>query len=209
MTKKPKPRPVQAPKRRVEPSPVRRVGRGVVIIATLLLLLVAALAVILLRSGAGDDAETSAAGASSACQAKTIASQGQQHAEALPENYRYRSFPATSGTHDPVPAVWGSYTEPIEEFKLVHNLEHGGVVIQYGSAVSPELRQEIESWYQDDPYGVVVAPLPKLNNKVAATAWTRVTTCTGFDEDAISSFRDEYRARGPEAFPLEALAPGT
>ena len=208
MTKKPKPRPVQAPKRRVDAPPVRRLGRGTLVVGVLLLIAVVALAAFLLRSGGGDE-EASTAGASSACQAKTIASQGQGHAEALPENYKYRSFPATSGTHHPVPAVWGSYMEPIEEFKLVHNLEHGGVVVQYGSVVSPDLRQQIEAWYQDDPYGVVVAPLPKLGNKVAATAWTRLTTCTGFDEDAISSFRDEYRARGPEPFPLDALAPGT
>lgn len=202
-------RPVQAPKRRVDPSPTGRTRKRVIVGATLLVAAVVGAAAILLRSGGGGSDEPSTAGASSACQAKTVASQGQVHAAALPAKYKYRSFPATSGTHDPVPAIWGSYTEPIEEFKLVHNLEHGGIVVQYGSSVSPEQRQEIDAWYQDDPYGIVVAPLPKLGQRVAATAWTRLATCSGFDEEAISSFRGQYRARGPEAFPLEALAPGT
>ena len=56
---------------------------------------------------------------------------------------------------------------------------------------------------------MTAAPLPQLGEKVAATAWTHITTCTGCDEAAISRFRDEYRARGPEGFPLDALKPGT
>lgn len=48
-----------------------------------------------------------------------------------------------------------------------------------------------------------------FGDKVTATAGTQLTTCTGFDEAAVSSFRDEYRARGPDVFPLDSLAPGT
>ena len=45
----------------------------------------------------------------------------------------YSSLPATSGPHwDPSGiANWGVYTTPQPETQLIHNLEHGGIVIWY------------------------------------------------------------------------------
>ncbi len=36
-----------------------------------------------------------------------------------------------------------------------------------------------------------------------------LATCTKFDEDAFSTFRDELRFRGPERFPPDSLQPGS
>lgn len=158
-----------------------------------------------LRGGGGGEA----APLSSACPTKQFPEQRPTHVEELPAGYEYSSDPPTSGVHDPAPAVWGSYTEEIPQLSLVHNLEHGGVVVQYGSSITPDARAEIEDWYREDPNGIVVAPLPKLGNRVVVTAWTWRMTCTGFDPEALTQFKDEYRAKGPERFPLDALVPGT
>jgi hypothetical protein len=74
---------------------------------------------------------------------------------------------------------------------------------------------------------MLVAPLPKLGKKIALEVWTadqsklpatntsgyqgegRLALCTSFDEKAFKSFRDAYRGKGPEHFPLSALAPGS
>jgi hypothetical protein len=54
----------------------------------------------------------------------------------------------------------GIYDTPVDETALVHNLEHGGVVVQYGSDVPASTVQQITQWYQDnDPNGIVVAPI--------------------------------------------------
>src|SRR5262245_59267371 len=43
----------------------------------------------------------------------------------------YNSDPPTSGEHYPVPAQAGFYTEALPDEQLVHNLEHGYVIIWY------------------------------------------------------------------------------
>ena len=47
-----------------------------------------------------------------------------------------RPLPGTSGPHWTTPNNWGVYTQPQAESQLIHNLEHGGIVIWYqaGSA---------------------------------------------------------------------------
>lgn len=41
----------------------------------------------------------------------------------------YSSRPATSGPHWGAPARWGAYSAQLPDERLVHNLEHGGIVI--------------------------------------------------------------------------------
>ena len=35
-----------------------------------------------------------------------------------------------------------------------------------------------------------------------------IATCPHFNEKAFTAFRDAFRGKGPERFPLSALAPG-
>jgi hypothetical protein len=72
-------------------------------------------------------------------------------------------------------------------------------------ATVDELREE----YQSDPNGLVLAPLPSLNNQIAYTAWTHLAKCPSFNEGAFETFRDAFRAKGPEARRVSDLAPGT
>ena len=61
-------------------------------------------------------------------------------------------------------------------------------------------------------------PYPKLGNKIALTAWTspeggnrrRAASpiCSAYDEKAFTAFRDAFRGKGPERFPLDTLTPG-
>ena len=46
---------------------------------------------------------------------------------------KYDSFPPTSGPHYPQWVTWGAYGKPLPEIAAVHNLEHGGVIVQYGA----------------------------------------------------------------------------
>jgi hypothetical protein len=145
--------------------------------------------------------------ASGSCVEQQFADQGADHVSALPEDFEYNSFPATSGPHGPT-AIWNAYAEPVPEINVLHNLEHGGVVVQYGSAVPAEQVEAITEWYLSSPDGIVLAPLPELDTKVALTAWRHLLTCDAFDETAFSAFRDAYRFNGPEAIPPDLLKPG-
>jgi hypothetical protein len=146
-----------------------------------------------------------------------------QHVEALPPGFRYNTNPPSSGIHTGQTVIYGIYDQPVPAISSVHNLEHGGVVIRYGPRVSAETISQIGEFYEDNPNGLVVAPMPGLGNDIALTAWTfdqgrqdeqnyegegRLAKCKRFDEDGFQAFVDEYRGKGPERFPVDDLLPG-
>jgi hypothetical protein len=160
-------------------------------------------------------------GSSAKAAVKTIRAQGCQyhHYPELPRAPHYstltpspppkwNSFPPTSGRHYVQPVPFGLYTEPLPEIRLVHNLEHGAVILQYGDKVPQADVSRITAWYQQDANAIVVAPLPKLGAKVALTAWTQWAECSGFDEKAANAFRKAFRYHAPEKFPKSFLEPG-
>jgi hypothetical protein len=155
-------------------------------------------------------------------------SQRAGHVTQLPKGFKYNSFPPTSGPHDAQWVIWNVYDNPVPQINLVHNLEHGGIAVQYGDKVPKATVDQIVAWYSDDPNAIVVAPRPGLGNRIALTAWTadydgdptnpdaritdsegRLAMCTTFDEDAFSNFRDDFRYQGVERFEPEQLQPGT
>lgn len=162
-----------------------------------------------------------ASGAKAAAKALTAAGCQYKHYPAQPRLPHYEtltpspppswnSFPPSSGRHYYQWVLWGDYTEPVPLIKEVHNLEHGGMIIQYGNKVSQGDIQKINAFWQKDPTAMLVAPLPKLGNKIALTAWTQWAECTSFDEGAFKKFQSAFRYHGPESsvFPKSALQPG-
>jgi Protein of unknown function (DUF3105) len=198
------------------------------------LVVAAGVAAIAFAVGGGDE-EKAGADTLGPCTVKTFPAQGLDnksqragHVSKLPEGFKYNSFPPTSGPHDAQWVIWNVYDTPVPQINLVHNLEHGGIAVQYGSEVPKATVDQIVAWYADDPNGIVVAPLPDLGKRIALTVWTadydgdptnpdaritksegRVATCTAFDEEAFSEFRDDYRYQGVERFEPDQLQPGT
>jgi hypothetical protein len=121
---------------------------------------------------------------------------------------KYDSFPPTSGPHYPQWVTWGSYAKPLPEIAAVHNLEHGGVIVQYGSRVPAATVAALRAFVAASPNGMLMAPLAQLRSTIALTAWTYRAMCTRFDRTAFTLFRDTFRFKGPERFPASALAPG-
>ena len=147
------------------------------------------------------------------------------HVTTPPKRSAYNTWPPTSGPHDPTPAPYDVYTDPVEEYRLVHNLEHGAIVIQYGRRIPANQVEQMVGWYRGDPNGIVIAPFPELGNRIALAAWTadvdasgqikqgsgrgHLAKCPRFDEGAFDAFVDAYRFKGPERFPPEAMQPGS
>jgi hypothetical protein len=119
----------------------------------------------------------------------------------------WNSFPPTSGRHFFQALIFNQYSQPVAEIQAVHNLEHGAMILQYGNKVPQAQIAEITTWYRKDPNAIVVAPLPKLGDKVAMTAWTYLAECTGFNLKAANAFK-VFRYRAPERFPKSYLNPG-
>jgi len=144
-----------------------------------------------------------------------------QHVTTAPKRSAYNTWPPTSGPHFPATAPYDLYTEPVEQYRLLHNLEHGAVVVQYGDKVPQATVDEITKWYQEDPNGLVVAPLPQLGRQITLGAWTQddrssassrgtgvLGKTTTFDKDGFNWFVSTYGFRGPEPFTRDMLEPG-
>jgi hypothetical protein len=104
----------------------------------------------------------------------------------------YNSTPPTSGPHLPYIAPWGVHTKPIPNELQVHNLEDGGVLVQY-NCDCPELAEKLASVVRRYDRFVILAPYPGMKNRIALTAWTRLETLDDFDETRVERFIKAYR----------------
>lgn len=165
------------------------------------------------------------------CELETVPSQvplegGVVHVDALPDGFEYNSVPASQGPHDPEWLRWGVYDRPVPELNVVHNLEHGGLTIQYGRDVSENDVAELLAWFEEDSDAIIIAPHDGLGGEIALAAWTvddveqdvesiyrssvgNVLHCDGFDAAAFSEFRDDFRGRAPERIPVELMPAGS
>jgi hypothetical protein len=161
--------------------------------------------------------------ARAACKVSTYPGLAPKHLTSLKAQPAYNSFPPTSGPHYYLPAKWNIYVFPIPQLALVHNLEHGGIVVQYGKDVSKQAIAHIRSWYLKHSNALVVAPLPKLGDRIALTAWNAppykqglaqakqaagtgyLASCTGVDAGAFTAFVKQHRYKSGERFPAVLL----
>jgi len=124
----------------------------------------------------------------------------------------YNSDPPTSGPHVHWVAPWGVHKVPIPLEVQVHNLEDGGVVVQYKCATEPcpDLIAKLEALTRRpdllampkarvSPQGppamrLVIAPYPMLksNAAIALTAWGRIQLLDDYDEATILRFIKAY-----------------
>ncbi len=143
----------------------------------------------------------------------------------------YNTSPPTSGPHLQWTAKWGVHTTPILRELQVHNLEDGGVVIQYKcqapcpglvgnlealaaryqakadadrAKVSPLLKkpeEPVRSRYDH----LIVAPYPDMEHTIVLTAWGRIDELDQYDEARIVKFIEAYI--GVDHHPAQEKAP--
>jgi hypothetical protein len=236
------PRPVQAPRRRDAPPRPRRAATGMprwpwLAGAAVLAGIVAAVIVL---SG-GSSPSTAAVGkamVAAGCTYQDVKplppkNKVNYHSDVpkltTPMNGLWNTFPPAAGAHYGLWAVWGFYTDPVNPRQVVHNEEHGAVVIWWGPKVSGSTVDKLQGFYNQQPVGVFGTPLDatiggkSLGNKVALTAWTgntadyyrngyygvaHVAICPGFNQKAFATFRNAFRGHGPEGIPLSLDKPG-
>ncbi len=121
----------------------------------------------------------------------------------------YSSVPATSGQHWTTPANWGVYTtdNPAVESQVIHNLEHGGIVIWYQSTATQEdidqLTQFTEQALNSANHKVILSPWTgeDFGHPIAVTAWDWMLYLDSADIDQVRAFQDDHPASdAPEPF---------
>lgn len=220
----PKPR-VSAPKRaRLDPAAQRQRRILYALAASGLVALAVVVVVFAATSGGGgaiDEARVRSAAEAAGCTYRSVPAVKPRSHTVQPDGRspKWNTVPPTSGPHYAVPAVWGAYSEPLQQARVVHNLEHGGVFIQYGRDVPAATVAQLRSFYEDHTRGTLLAPFPSLGKQIAVGAWTaperdaddgtaHLMKCDTFDENAFSAFFDELQFKGPERFPPDSLLPG-
>jgi hypothetical protein len=223
------PRRVQAPKQRQAATPAENRARWILFVSAGLGIvgLIAAVSLFAFggSNGSGSVVETlEAAG----CTFRTVDSPphaGDHSDVPTPTSeVEWNTDPPSNGAHYQQWAVWDWYDEAVQPQLLVHNQEHGGMIVWWGDEVPAEQVDQMHEWYLDDPDSIVGTPFPSLGNKIALTAWTgnpatyfengdygqgRIAVCPRFDEDAFEAFKDEFRGKGPERIPIGENAPGS
>ena len=177
-----------------------------------------------LRASSMPAAELTAAGCTPL---EAVPAAGWDHFEEIPEGYEFGTFPRTADIHHPALLIWNLYTRPVDQMMIGHNLEHGGIYVQYAADVPQETVAQIADWWDADPNGIIVAPLPELPSQtIALGAWYapvqssdqgrvyeassgQLAYCVRFDERAFTAFKDAFRGKGPEPIPVEYNSPGT
>jgi hypothetical protein len=130
--------------------------------------------------------------------AQEIENQGRNHIPLSETFTDYNSNPPTSGPHyaERV-ANWGSYNEETPQSTLVHNLEHGGVVIHYKGQTDDQVDQ-IDSFVESYQDGVISNPNEKIDKPIVIASWTRMQQCERFSPDAVAGYIQEHCNKGPE-----------
>lgn len=128
--------------------------------------------------------------------------QGQQHIAAGQSHPAYNSDPPTSGWHYDTPLAAGFHETPVADEQVVHNLEHGHVMISYDCSKltdcqgTKERLQELIRRYRN--WKITAVPRQNADAAIALTAWGWLEKLDSYDEARMTAFIDAWRDHGPE-----------
>jgi hypothetical protein len=123
----------------------------------------------------------------------------------------YTSVPATSGPHWPpsatTPGPWGVYTTAQPQERMLHNMEHGGIVIWYqpsllGADDLAKLTQFVQQQITTERFKMILVPWSgaDFGHPIAVTAWDWLLYLDSADLDKIRAFTDAHYGDSPEPF---------
>ena len=118
------------------------------------------------------------------------------------QSVAYSTTPPTSGDHWERWADCGFYPDGLPDEVIVHNLEHGNIVVSYNLLDQREtelLRSVLAAIPLAEEWGVTRFYDKIPEGTVAVAAWGRRARMPGFDLDGLASFFAGYaRGAGPE-----------
>lgn len=185
----------------------RRRKRNIIILAVVVAVVVGGYFLLQSRVRSGR-VVTSAAQAAGCGDVEEHKDQGAQHIEVGTPHEEYNSNPPSSGPHYGSTADWGVHDETVTPELLVHNLEHGGVVVHYSpDDLSDSEIEDLEELVQGYPdaqggSGVILNPNPEIEGAVAMASWQKTWTCERVDTVVVEAFISDHCEKGPEKVPL-------
>jgi hypothetical protein len=128
---------------------------------------------------------------------RTFAEAGRDHIGNNEQPDNWNSNPPTSGDHLATPLGAGVYDSEQDMRALVHNLEHGYVVILYKGIPADQVEQLTKFVEARDRSKLILAPYTALDsNGVALTAWQNLETMQRVNMDVVQAFVNDYMTPG-------------
>lgn len=147
-------------------------------------------------------------------QVRNFPNQGQDHltagqtVQSLTNNQGYNSNPPTSGPHSTTWSRNGVFPQAVQDELLVHNLEHGSIIIHYYCPTEcvgtvNALSNYARRYTPESFTGVILVPRSTLPDgaRIALTSWQNRLLLKSFDREKLEQFISTYIGKGPERDP--------
>ena len=133
-----------------------------------------------------------------------------RHIDLGEQHESYNNDPPTSGPHYVQPAQAGFYDEALPDEQLVHNLEHGYIVIWYnctglGDSDCQTLKTKIKTVLDNaKPIALtgtkklIAVPRPNMDTLIVLTSWGRIDRLTSFNKAEMMEYINDFRNHSPE-----------
>ena len=125
---------------------------------------------------------------------------------------QYETNPPAAGPHAASPGSTGFFDTPQEPEHLVHNMEHGQIVLWYDPAAPQQVKDDLEAIVEKQLAATVATPYEGLEDyNFYMTAWNKgpdepkdsfgtgyLQGCELVSEEVINDFRREHQGKSPE-----------
>jgi len=148
---------------------------------------------------------------------RNLDDEGHKHLPPGAVDPEYGTDPPSSGPHAEPPGQQadGAYLEMPSPADYVASLDHGRLEIHYAPDLSEKIQRELKGLFDTMYGGTLLFPNYEMNYGVAATTWTNVLDCSGWEGsktlDAIRAFGKatwgRYGEAPVKAFPVEGPTP--
>ena len=158
-------------------------------------------AIVLQREEVAPQGDVGVSAAQANCEdIETFEEQGAEHIEVGSAHEPYNSSPPTSGPHYEIPADTSFFAEQIPTEQLIHNLEHGQIVIWYQPDAPAETIEQLEAIVDQEPQATAAAPYTDIEapHQFVMTGWGALQRCEQVSQEVVDDFRREYQGMGPE-----------
>jgi hypothetical protein len=182
----------------------RAARRRNLVTGAIALLVIGAVAAAIAFQGGGGTEDIGGAVADAGCDEietfdEAQAEDAREHVE-VGQDVQYETTPGVYGAHWPPDAVSppGFFEEPIEEERLVHNMEHSQIILYYSPDISDETKTKIEDLVDQQGQATVAAPYDGLEKPFVIAAWGAMQACDEPVQAVVDAFRERFQGRGPE-----------
>ncbi|USN97305.1 MAG: DUF3105 domain-containing protein [Candidatus Nomurabacteria bacterium] len=117
----------------------------------------------------------------------------------------YKNTVPTSGTHSVQPAAWGVSPTELPDEAIVHNMEHGGVVVSYrpdaDKATVEKLTALLSKPFSNKnflPTKVILMPRSGQESPILLASWRRTQELDKYDEQQIITYYTNNIGKSPE-----------